>query len=49
MDGTLLLTAFLDGKLVLWNKDTENLMEVNDTSGEQVWAIIWNPLSLIHI
>ncbi|EFX85478.1 hypothetical protein DAPPUDRAFT_314205 [Daphnia pulex] len=43
MDGTLLLTTFLDGKLVLWNKDTENLMEVNDTSGEQVWAIIWNP------
>jgi WD40 repeat protein len=43
MNGTLLLTAFLDGKLVLWNKDTENLMEVNDTSGEQVWAIIWNP------
>lgn len=43
MDGTLLLTAFLDGKIVLWKKDTENLMEGNDPSGEQVWAVIWNP------
>lgn len=43
MDGTLLLTAFLDGKIGLWNKNTENVIEVNDPSGKQVWAIVWNP------
>ena len=39
----MLLIAFLNGQIVLWNKNTENLIEVKDPSGEQVWAIVWNP------
>lgn len=43
MDGSLLLVAFLDGQIVLWNKNTKTSMEIKDPNGEQVWAITWNP------
>ncbi|XP_057372725.1 F-box-like/WD repeat-containing protein TBL1XR1 [Daphnia carinata] len=43
MDGSLLLTAFLDGQIVLWNKNIKTSMEIKDPSGEQVWAATWNP------